>query len=77
MLRLCFLFLKKIVLILGCAGSSLMGGLFPSCGEEGQLSSCDGQSSHCRGFFCGAQVLGHLDFSSCERWASVAAALEP
>ena len=38
----------------GCAGSSLLCGLFSSCGERGQLSSCGSWASHCGGFTCRA-----------------------
>ena len=53
----------------GCAGSSLLHGLFSSCGEWGLCSSCSAGVSHCDGFFCcAAQALGV--------WASVVAACE-
>ena len=46
------------VLIFGCAGSSLLLGLFSSCREWGLLSSCCVQASHCSGLSCcGAQAL--------------------
>ena len=35
-----FVFLKGIYLFFGCAGSSLLCGLFSHCGERGLLSSC-------------------------------------
>ena len=44
--------------IFGCAGSSLLHGLFSSCGKQGLLSSCGVQASHCCGFSCGAWALG-------------------
>ena len=46
--------LKKIFLFIyfGCAGSSLLHGRFPSCGEWGLLSSCGVWASHCGGFSC-------------------------
>ena len=48
------IFLKIIVLInlfiFGCAGSSLLHGLFSSCGERGLLSSCPARASPCSGF---------------------------
>lgn len=44
--------------ILGCAGSSLLCGLF-SWGEQGLLSGCSAQVSHCGGLCCrGALALG-------------------
>ena len=43
----------------GYAGSSLLRGLFSSCGEWGLLPGCGAQSSHCGGFSCcGAQAQG-------------------
>ena len=36
--------------IFGCAGSSLLQGLFFSCGERGLLSSRGVQASRCSGF---------------------------
>ena len=42
-----------------CRQSSLMCGLFATGGEQGLLSSCGAQASHCGGFSCcGALVLG-------------------
>ena len=42
-----------------CAGSSLLRGLFSSCGKRELLSSCSVQASHCGGFSCcRAQALG-------------------
>ena len=38
---------------------------FSSC-EQGLLSGCSAQGSHCGGFpCCEAQALGHVSFSSC------------
>ena len=46
--------------IFGCAGSSLLRGLFSSCSEWGLLSSCSVWASHCVGFSCcGARALGY------------------
>ena len=56
-----FLFLKAFLLLLRllnflysliCAESSLLRGLFPSCGERGPLCSCAAWASHCGGFSC-------------------------
>ena len=59
----CILF---VVLLIVCAGFSLLHGLFSSCGNQGLLSSCGAQASHCHGFSCcGARALGHSGFSSC------------
>ena len=51
--------LRLASLILLCAGSSLLCGLFSSCGEQELLSSCDAWASHCSGFSRGvwAQLL--------------------
>ena len=49
-----------------CAVSSLLCGLFSSCGQLGLLSSSGAQASHCRGFSgCRAGALGHPGFSGC------------
>ena len=53
----------------GCAGSSLLQGLFSSCREQGLLSACGAQASHRRAFSRAAQVLGHLGFSGCSSWS--------
>ena len=56
--------------IFGCAGSSLLCGLFSSYGEWGLVFSCDMWASHCNGFSCcratGPRCAG---FSSCGTWA--------
>ena len=50
----------KFLFIFGCAGSSLLCGLFSHCGEQGLPSSCGVWGSHCGGFSCcGAWSLGH------------------
>ena len=43
-----------------CTGSSLLNGLFFSCGELRLLSSCSVRASRCR-----AQAVGLTGFSSC------------
>ena len=58
----------NFIFIFGCTGSSLLCGLFSSCGEQQAhfvvvhrlliVLSC-----------CGAQALGHESFSSCSVWA--------
>ena len=45
-----FLFGKFYLFIFGCAGS--LRQLVPSCSEQGLLSSCSVQASHCGGFSC-------------------------
>ena len=42
----------EFLFIFGRAGASLLHELFASCGEQGLLSSCAGQASHCRGSSC-------------------------
>ena len=55
--------------IFGCAGSSLLCGLF-LCGERGPLSSCGPRASYRGGSSCcGARALGCVGFNSCGRWA--------
>ena len=52
-------FLILILFICGCAGFLLLCGLFSSCRQQGLLSSCGVQASHCSGFsLCGAPALG-------------------
>ena len=51
-----FLFCLSFFFICGCAGFSLLCGLFSSCGERGLL------------FYCWAQSLGHTGLSSCRSW---------
>ena len=74
-----FFFLKQFYsFIYGCAGSSLLHGLFSSCCERalGLFSSCRVQASHCSGFSChgawarGAQavVVAAHGLSSCGSW---------
>ena len=47
-----------VLFIFGCAGSSLLCGVSPSCGEQRLLFSCSAQVSHCGGFSCwGARAL--------------------
>ena len=43
-------------------------GLSSSCSEQGLLSGQGVRPSHCSGFSCGAQALGHSGFSSCGPW---------
>ena len=49
--------------------SLLLCSLFSSCCERGLFSSCGAPACRCGGFSCGAQALGHVDFSSCSSWA--------
>ena len=57
---LVFLIFKNIF-IFGCAGSSLLCGLFSS---SGGYSSCDAWASHCDGF-SSCRALGREGFNSC------------
>ena len=45
-------FFLIIIIIFYCAGSSLLRGLSPSCGEWGLLSRCDVRASRCGGLSC-------------------------
>ena len=57
--------------IFGCAGFSLLHGLFCSCGEQGLLSSCGVWASYCGGFSCHgawAQRHGLQSLSSYSTW---------
>ena len=56
--------------IFGCAGSSLLQGLFSGFGERGPLSSWGMWASHCGGpFCCRTGAVGNASFSSCNRRA--------
>ena len=54
LILICFFFV--FLSICGCAGFSLLCGLFSSCGERGLL------------FYCWAQSLGHTGLNSCRSW---------
>ena len=43
--------------LFGCTGSLLLHRLFSSCSEQGLVSSCGVQDSHCRGFSCREQAV--------------------
>ena len=60
-----FLFLFIYLFVFGCAGSSLLHGLFSSCGQQGLLSSWSMQASYRADFSCGVRVLGDAGFSNC------------
>ena len=49
--------------------SSLLRGLFCSCGEQGPLSSFGEWTSHCSGICCRAWAPGCTGFSSCGSWS--------
>ena len=59
------MYFKIIYLFTGSAGSSLLHGLFSSCGEQGLLSSCN--ASPC----CRAEAPRCMGFSSCGHADSV------
>ena len=67
-----FTFFKKnnLFLFFGCAGSSLLHGLFCSCGDWGLLSHCSVRASCCSGVLC-CRALGSglASFSNCGSWA--------
>ena len=55
-----------IYLFIGCVGSSLLHGLFSSCGEQGLFCICGVWVSHCAGFFYhGPRALGCSVLSTC------------
>ena len=58
--------------IFGCAGSSVLLGLFSSCSKQGLYSSRSAQSSHCS-FLSRFRVWtsGHVGFSRCCTWAQL------
>ena len=66
-------FLKKLfwktfyLLIFGCPGSRCCTRAFSSCGEQGLLSSCSAQVSHCGDFSCCFRVRA-LEFGLQELW---------
>ena len=55
--------------VFDCVGSSLLGGLFSSYGEQGLVSSCGVRASHCTAFSGRLQTRVHAGFSSCGSWA--------
>ena len=59
------------IFIFGCAGLSLLCGLFSSCSKRELLSSHCARVSHCRGLFCcGAWTLGYPGFEVAARGLS-------
>ena len=59
-----------LIFIWGCAGSSLLLGLFSNCTEQGLLCSCGMQACLCSGLSCcAAQTLGCEGLSCCSSWA--------
>ena len=57
-------------IIYDCAGSLSLSAAFCNCGQQGLLSSCGAQASHCSGFSrCRAWALGGMGFSSSGKWA--------
>ena len=67
----CFIYL----FIFGCAGSSLLLGIFSSCDKRELLFSCIVWASHCGSFSCcRVWALGHTGFSRLQFLASRAQA---
>ena len=63
-------FVFILLLISGCAGSSVLRGLFSSCSGRRLLSSCGVWGSHRGGFlYCGARAAGSAAFSNCNSQA--------
>lgn len=59
-------FFNNIIYLSDCAGSSLLYGLFSTCGEKGLLSSCDARAFQFGGFSCcETQVLEDTGFTGC------------
>ena len=52
-----------------CAGSSVLGGLFSSYGEQGLLPSCGVPASHCSASSGRARAPVCAGFGSCGSWA--------
>ena len=64
--------LKKlfIYIFLAALGLRCCAWAFSSCCEEGLLSGCGVQASHCSDFSCcRAQALGCMGSSTCNAWA--------
>ena len=67
-------FIITIPLFLVVPGLCCFVGFFSSCGEQGLLSSCSVQASHCSDFSCcGAWALGHVGFDGWWHMGSVVA----
>ena len=56
-------------IIFGCAGSSLLRGLFSSCGDWVLVCNCGAWASHCGGLSCWSKGFRHAGVSSCGSWA--------
>ena len=55
-IRSFFFFSFLFIYLFGCTGSSFLHSAFSSCGEQGLLSSCGAQASHCSSFSCCSSV---------------------
>ena len=63
------IFLNNVMYLSDCAGTSLLCGLFSTCGEKGLLSSCDGRAFQFGSFSCyRARALEHAGISGCSLW---------
>ena len=58
-----------IYLLLAALGLHCCVQAFSTCGEWGLPASYGARASHCSGFPCEPQALGHVGFSSCGTWA--------
>ena len=65
-------FFKKLVYSMHRLSIAVCAWAFSSCSKWGLLSSCGVPASPCGGFSCwGAQILGHVGFSSCSMGSEV------
>ena len=67
-----FFFLINLFIYLfiyDCARSLLLIRFFSSCSDQGLLSNCGAQASHCSGFSCCRARALRVGFSSCGSWA--------
>ena len=61
---------QVFLFVFGCAGSSLLCGLFYSCSHWEHCSLVTALVSHYNGFSCcRTQALGSMGFSNCRVWA--------
>ena len=74
----CLLFILRYLFIFGCAESSLLGGLFSSCGCRG-CSSLKRQASHCGGLSLQSMLgsCGTPAWLPCSMWGLPSPGVEP
>ena len=65
-------FFWRLILFLAVLGFPCCAQAFSSCCEQGRLSSCRAQASHCAGFSCWGAQAPELRVSSCGTRTSVA-----